>query len=285
MGNRRTLIFALFTLLIATVWPQLALAKHPTTTIDAPGAGTAAGQGTFLIQNLNSGTIVGYYFDTNFVIHGFIRSAQGEYTIIDVPGAAGTAAYGINEKGTTVGWWFDTSFAVHGYVRDDDGNFTTFDVPGAGTGQFQGTYPLAINVSGTVSGQYTDGKGMNHGFARSPDGTITSFDPVGSTGALVDFPGITRAGAISGLYSDANNVNHGYVRDPEGAITSFDAPGAGTASGSGTFAAMITDAGTIPGAALDNNYVFHGCSAAVWRPAHRRHRGSSACPPRTEWYQ
>jgi len=122
---------AVFGLLIATAWPQLVLAQNQITTFDPPGAGTAAGQGTFPQQNLNSGAIVGYYVDGNSVAHGFIRSAHGKYTTIDVPGAAGTQAYGINDEGTAIGWWFETNGVYHGYLRDDHGDFTYFDVPGA----------------------------------------------------------------------------------------------------------------------------------------------------------
>jgi hypothetical protein len=53
-------------------------------------------------------------------------------------------------------------------------------------------------------------------------------------------------------------VTHSFVRDPEGAITRFDAPGAGTTSGSGSYANTINDAGTIPGGSIDNNLVVHG---------------------------
>ena len=91
------------------------------TTFDPPGAGMAAGQGTFPQQNLNSGAIIGYYVDGNSVAHGFIRSAHGKYTIINVPGAAGTQAFGINDEGTAVGWWFEAKgakgVAYHGYLR------------------------------------------------------------------------------------------------------------------------------------------------------------------------
>ena len=55
------------------------------TTFDPRGSGTAAGQGTFAQQGLNSGTIVGYYIDADAVAHGFIRTINGKYTIIDVP--------------------------------------------------------------------------------------------------------------------------------------------------------------------------------------------------------
>jgi len=160
------------------------------TTFDPPGAGMAAGQGTFPQQNLNSGAIVGYYVDGNSVAHGYIRSAHGQYTIIDVPGAAGTQAFGINDKGTVVGWWFEPPTAngsvYHGYLRDKDGNLTYFDVPGAGPYQSQGTspivtipLPLSINLGGTVSGTYVDTNNVPHCFVRSVDGNITSpIDPV-----------------------------------------------------------------------------------------------------------
>src|SRR4029450_6709468 len=50
------------------------------TVFDAPGAGTAAGQGTFpfspLILNAN-GTITGWYVDSAFVSHGFLRDSNG----------------------------------------------------------------------------------------------------------------------------------------------------------------------------------------------------------------
>ena len=65
-----------------------------------------------------------------------------------MPGAAGTQAYGINDKGTVVGWWFEANEAngsvYHGYLRDKDGNLTTFDVPGAEPYQPQGPSPIVI---------------------------------------------------------------------------------------------------------------------------------------------
>jgi probable HAF family extracellular repeat protein len=235
MRHTRSLILAIPALLIAAAWPQLTLAAHRITTFDPPGAGTGAGQGTFAQQNLNSGVIVGYYVDANNVSHGFIRSPHGKYTIIDVPGAAGTLAFGINDEGTVVGWGFEANGVYHGFLRDEDGHFTTFDVPGAGPFIPQANsplvilpLPLTINSSGTVAGDYVDKNNVFHGFVRSPDGNITSFDPAGSVATFGDTSGITRAGTIAGGYLTADGVNHGFVRDPEGAITSFDAPDAGT---------------------------------------------------------
>jgi probable HAF family extracellular repeat protein len=192
--------------------------------------------------------------------------------MIDVPGAAGTQAFGINDEGTAVGWWFDAKGMYHGYLRDAYGKFTTFDVPGAapvppkGSPSFLSNFvplPLAINHSGTVSGVYFDRNGMSHGFVRFPDGNITSFDPAGSVNTIGITPGVTPAGETAGGYVTADSVSHGFVRDPNGAITSFDAPGAATIVGpdnlfAGTIPNMMTDAGVIPGESIDNNHVSHG---------------------------
>src|SRR6476620_7592992 len=53
------------------------------TVFDAPGAGTGPGQGTFpfspLIMNPN-GAITGWYVDSAFVSHGFLRDKNGAFT-------------------------------------------------------------------------------------------------------------------------------------------------------------------------------------------------------------
>jgi hypothetical protein len=195
---------------------QKKVASSQITTFDPQGSGTAAGQGTYAQQGLNSGTIVGYYVDADNVNHGFIRSVNGNYTTIDVPGAAGTQAFGINEKGTVVGWWFEPNgvgscpkekvICYHGYLFDKKGNFTYFDVPGAAPFLPQAVsplivipLPLSINLSGTVTGTYVDVNGAFHCFVRSVDGTITSpIDPAASVGTGGDTNGINREGAISG---------------------------------------------------------------------------------------
>ena len=45
---------------------------------------------------------------------------------------------------------------------------TTFDAPGAGTGPFQGTFPLSINPAGVIAGTYIDSGFVAHGFLRTP---------------------------------------------------------------------------------------------------------------------
>src|SRR5215467_4055144 len=196
------------------------------TSFDPPDAGTGSFEGTFPQQITAAGTIVGYYRDSNFMNHGFVRSVQGQFTTIDVPGAGpqGTRAWGITQA-RVVGDYRDINRVSHGFVRGPDGTITTFDVPGAGSNRGQGTFPAAINAGGTISGNYLDADGVGHGFVRAGDGTITSFDPEGSAYTDRDTEGINSAGTIAVPYFDSNVVWHGAVRAADGTITIFDVPG------------------------------------------------------------
>ena len=120
------------------------------TTIDPPGAGTGAGQGTFPQNITDSGLVFGYYVDSNGVAHGFLRSREGNYTKFDVSGAGsgagqGTFPYSINPAVTITGQYIDSSNVIHGFIRRADGDFTTFDAPGAGNGAGEGTLSYNIN--------------------------------------------------------------------------------------------------------------------------------------------
>src|SRR5579872_5239545 len=44
------------------------------TQIDAPGAGTGPGQGTFNNSSNQTGASTGYYVDTGYVSHGYLRA-------------------------------------------------------------------------------------------------------------------------------------------------------------------------------------------------------------------
>jgi hypothetical protein len=52
----------------------------------------------------------------------------------------------------------------HGFLRDKHGAITTFDAPGAGTGPFQGTFPIGNNPAGAIMGYYQDASNLYHGF-------------------------------------------------------------------------------------------------------------------------
>lgn len=66
------------------------------------------------------GDIVGVYRDTAGRIHGFLRSAQGEFTSIDFPNATLTRAFGINASGDIVGTYI-SSGVQHAFVRTANG--------------------------------------------------------------------------------------------------------------------------------------------------------------------
>lgn len=247
------------------------------TTFDAPGAGTAPGQGTVAFGINPAGAIAGFTRDANFARHGFLRAPDGTITVFDDPNAGtcstscgtigngqGTRAFAINPAGVITGSYTDNSGRCHGYVRAANGTFTQIDAPDAGTGPFpQGTFPsnitpMGINPAGAIIGFYVDASSVQHGFVRAPNGIITEFDPTGSI--FTDPNGIDQTGAITGFYFDANFVGHGFLRTPDGTITSFDAPGADHTPGSfnGTFGVGLTPSGEIEGVFVDVNGVLHG---------------------------
>src|SRR5438105_12205733 len=53
--------------------------KRAMTKFDAPGAGTAAGQGTFPSGINLSGAITGFIRDANVARHGFLRAPDGTF--------------------------------------------------------------------------------------------------------------------------------------------------------------------------------------------------------------
>jgi len=91
------------------------------------------------------GAIVGYYTDSNYSFHAFLRSPDGKFTTGLVQmrctgngseGCYGTGASNINAFGTIAGGFEDNSgnFVHHSFVRNAEDKLKTFDVPGAGTG-------------------------------------------------------------------------------------------------------------------------------------------------------
>ena len=199
-----------------------------------------------------------------------LRTRNGNFTIINVPGAGTGAGQGtgtaediaLNAEGVLTGAYIDSNNTLHGYVRATDGTITSINAPGAGTGAGQGTDVDGINLGGSrFQGIYIDSSGVDHGFVRAPDGTITEFDVPGAgmgSGQGTVPEGLNVEGAITGSYIDTSSVDHGFLRNPHGAITTFDVPGAGTGAGQGTFPLLNNVEGTITGYDIDDNGVAHG---------------------------
>jgi len=254
-------------------------AAGKTMEIDAPGAGTSPGgcfnfdplgtQGTIVWDINAAGETAGVVQDANDILHAFVRSANGQITVFDAPGAStdlfrGTfpvMGTGLNSAGTVVGPFYDPNNAYHGWLRMRDGTITTFDAPGAGTDAFQGTYPLSINTAGQIVGTYMDINSVQHGFVRSPNGAIKTIDVPGcgtEAGQGTSVNVNNDAGIMAGSCTDINNIFHAFVRSAQGKITTFDAPGAGTDAYEGTFPIGITPNGEIVGIYIDSNYAYHG---------------------------
>ena len=204
--------------------------------IDDPSAGTVPSyqkQGTVAMAISASGTVAGYYADSNGNRHGFIYSA-GNYTSFDVSGAttstghggalSGTIPMSIDAAGDVVGSWTDSNQGRHGFIRSASGTITTFDAPGANTtsqsGLIGGTFPTRIDPTGShIVGGYTDSSGLGHGFVYYPaSGSFTTFTPPNMTTSTI-LPqggvfGVNAAGTVVGFYLDSHEVSHGFEYTP-----------------------------------------------------------------------
>jgi probable HAF family extracellular repeat protein len=184
------------------------------TTIDFPDINT-----TFTnILGINSrGDMVGRYCLASASCtpsagnaRGFLRSMQGGFATIHLPGALETHAWKINAHGQIVGNYRDSS-GFHVYLRRQ-GGFTSIDFPNAApTGAIAGTG--GINSRGDIVSGYCSAPCPNpsaqHGFLRSPRGGFAS----------IDFPhavrtialGINTRGHIVGVYDDTSGNTHGFL--------------------------------------------------------------------------
>jgi uncharacterized membrane protein len=135
--------------------------------------------------------------------HGYLWK-HGRFHIIDIPGAAVTELYAINDRGDILGAYTEQdTFEQHGFRLDRHGQITEIKVDG---GQF--TFPLGTNDRGQVVGFTSDagpdGAGINiHGFAllEGVSGPVTRVEFPGApqTAAL----GINDRGQIVGAYENA----------------------------------------------------------------------------------
>lgn len=239
------------------------------TVFDAPGAGTAPGQGTLGLTNNAAGWVVGLYIDSGNTSHGFLRAPNGAITPFDPPGSTGTYGFTINASAETAGYYSDSSGIIHSFVRSPAGVITVYDVPQAYQAPGYGTFGWSMNDRGDVTGYYYDSSFVIHCFLRSADGaTITVDHPQAGTGpgqgtVSNGGTGINNAGSISGQVVDANGVGHGFLRTANGEFTLFEAPGAATGPGQGTTANSLTEGNQIDGYYYDSGNAAHGL---VWSP-------------------
>src|SRR6266576_3527933 len=125
-------------------WGTHAQTEPPITTIDATDAGTTNGQGTWATAINAAGVIGGYFLDTNFGCHAFVRKRDGTFTSFDGPTGCPIPA-SINQRSVVTGTYADRSFGCsagqpdnppgcggfHAFTRSPDGTFVSFDAPTA----------------------------------------------------------------------------------------------------------------------------------------------------------
>ena len=147
------------------------------TTFDAPEVSPNTGGvfcghcgGTFSTAANAAGRTVGYYGDAAHLIRGFIRSANGTFANLDVPGSPRTLPEAINLDGDVAGEYTDPATPlIHGFLLKD-GALESFDVPA--------TYGLTVTGLGRESeviGYYPDGNGNTFGFIRRARATCRHF--------------------------------------------------------------------------------------------------------------
>jgi len=165
--------------------PEAAASQPTFETVDVPGAGTGALQGTLprtirdvaretagLLGIQFRGVIAGTYLDARSAYHGFYRLHDGRVFNVDAPGAGsapgfGTGGYGVpvfpvlpndfsgiylNDHGGIVGTYVDSTNHFHGF-RYSQTHFTVggkilpFDIEGSGGAVNQGTIATGMSSS------------------------------------------------------------------------------------------------------------------------------------------
>jgi uncharacterized membrane protein len=219
--------------------------------IDVPAAKSTTASGIN-----NDGKIVGTYYDSTGLGHGFLRSEDGRFTTIDHPLAVqangfGTEARGINAEGVIVGDYCaappcDGVSVIKGYVlkrsaddqRDPDGAFDKDDFKTLQTPHHVNSYLQRINSEGDIAGceHDTDTQLTMHGIVWE-DGRVQRLPVPFSMNN-----GINNRGEVVGFYFDTTaNRAHGYLLR-KGVPMLIDFPGA-----AGTLAWDISDRGQIVG--------------------------------------
>jgi len=141
-------------------------------------------------------------------VHG---AATLTFTTIDVPGAVGTQAAGINHQGDIVGAYTDAAGQQHGFLRSAS-QYRTIDVP-----DVRSTFARGINDAGDIVGSYIrqveTTSVPNHGFLLTRRGGLQAVDYPGHLNTIAQR--ILNDGTILGCYHDTDTMGtmHGFEFD------------------------------------------------------------------------
>jgi len=151
-----------------------------------------------------------------------VTATAADLTIIDVPGARETQAYGLNNHGDIAGFYKDTAGKQHGFLMRKGVLYYPIDAPVAGTTY---TQIWGINEAGDMVGSYAAPTGapptlVQHGFVLRK-GRFTSFDVPDST--FTSGFAINTEGDVTGHYgTPPSGKMRGYLLR-NGVFTTFGA--------------------------------------------------------------
>jgi hypothetical protein len=220
---------------------------------DVKGAGTDSGEGTIPDALNASSASTGYYIDSDFSNHGFLRASDGTVATFDVDGPSSqTQPSAINRKGTVAGFYLKPKRQIHynGFLRKSSGTIDKFKAGGANTGV------SGLNDNGDAVGNYSTRKHHIIGYLRAADGSVTDFrDPKAGKGEFEGtfVYGINDAGAIAGQFVRRRGTG-GFIRNTDGTFTNFEIAGAGTL---GIYPSAINQEGWVAGFYFDPNQALH----------------------------
>jgi hypothetical protein len=246
------------------------------TTIDFPGEDVAWTEANAIGP---SGDIAGTYSLKSGLtanVHGFVRSAEGEWTNVDYP--EGThlmagGAFGILPDGTIVGCVHDGRpiSAMYGYTTGPNGSSFFAYPAGAPFAMHYGATPDGESIVGTYRAGGTS-PGNWHGYLLE-NGTVTSFDFPGELGTQA--LGVNAGRDVVGVYKvqvgkEVSDpwLAHGYIAETHSSsnpadwkFTKIDVKGS-----SQTIVRGINSGGSLVGVYIDAAGTSHGFAASPGSP-------------------
>jgi hypothetical protein len=189
-----------------------------------------------------------------WIAHAGPFPTYNQFISFDVPGAATTGGWKLNDSDTIAGSIKTSGGATQGFVRFSNGSFNQPIVAPNDNGGF--TLSFGINNAGTVVGEFLNIHGnINtfHGFFLNGS-TFTQYDvPVSNVSTAVT--GLNNRGDFTGAYGSSVQPNQGFIQLHNGSFSTINVAGSAM-----TFAYGINDHDQVVGTYTDSGGVFHAFS-------------------------
>lgn len=235
---------------LAILW--FSAAQAVVTLVPIPPVTGSSDTGVFGINDSN--VIVGNWYDSDSVEHGYFGTVDGNYTTFDYTGTdvVGTEPRGISDDGYIDGWAPDTDF-LYGYefVRGPDGSFATVT-----EGKGNKAVPLdgiaqGITKNDTFSGDhwlYVGSQYIRYAYVGKAGKWQQDLSlPFGSTRQAAR--GINKNGVVIGFFLGSDGNTHGFLLQ-NGVAHQIDYP---NSKAVGTYLEGINDNGLVTGQWDDKN--------------------------------